>query len=65
MTKVEVKVDGMSCGHCVKAVTKAIQAHDASAEVMIDLEAKNVSVYSALTPEVIRTAIAGAGYEPL
>ena len=34
-----LKVDGMTCGHCAKAVTGAIQALDSEARVQVDLAA--------------------------
>ena len=30
-------VDGMSCNHCAKAVTKAVQQLDPQAQVQVDL----------------------------
>ncbi|WP_199032140.1 heavy-metal-associated domain-containing protein, partial [Ralstonia sp. ASV6] len=30
-------VEGMSCGHCVSAVTRAVQQVDAAASVQVDL----------------------------
>lgn len=57
------QVDGMSCGHCVQAVTKAVKAADPMAEVAVDLAAKRVSVESARPPEEIAQAIRGAGYQ--
>ena len=34
---ITLTVQGMSCGHCVKAVTAAIQAKDPNAKVEVDL----------------------------
>ncbi|MGV3742786.1 MAG: cation transporter, partial [Burkholderiaceae bacterium] len=42
----ELKVEGMSCGHCVKAVTGAVQGIDSAARVEIDLPSKTVRVES-------------------
>jgi copper chaperone len=55
-------VEGMSCGHCVKAVTQAIKNQDPAAEVTVDLAAKQVSVQSQLSPEVIAGLIREEGY---
>jgi copper chaperone len=60
-----LQVNGMTCQHCVKAVTKAIQAQDAQAEVAIDLAAHTVQVRTALTREATVTAITDEGYEVL
>lgn len=59
----ELKVEGMSCGHCVKAVTESVQALDAGARVEVDLQAGKVRVESSAAPESIAGAIADAGYE--
>ncbi|MDQ3203421.1 MAG: cation transporter [Pseudomonadota bacterium] len=56
-------VQGMSCGHCVKAITQALQAKDPAASVRIDLAAKEVGVESSLTVEQVIAAITEAGYE--
>ena len=44
MIKSIIKVDGMSCEHCVKAVTKAVNALPGIGAVNIDLKAKTVTV---------------------
>ncbi|MBN3861848.1 heavy-metal-associated domain-containing protein [Pseudomonas frederiksbergensis] len=56
-------VEGMSCGHCVKAITEALQAKDPAASVRIDLAAKEVGVESALTADQVIAAITEEGYE--
>lgn len=56
-------VQGMTCGHCVKAVTRAVQALDAGAKVDIDLAAKQVRVDSALAQEQVLAAIREEGYQ--
>jgi len=55
-------VEGMTCGHCVRAVTQAVQSQDPAAEVKVDLAAKQVSVQSQLSPEVIAGLIREEGY---
>jgi copper chaperone len=39
-----LKVEGMSCQHCVKAVTGAVGEVDGVSNVSVDLEAKTVTV---------------------
>ncbi|MEX3775339.1 heavy-metal-associated domain-containing protein [Pseudomonas sp. MYb118] len=56
-------VQGMSCGHCVKAITQALQAVDPAASVRVDLAAKEVGVESNLTAEQVIAAISEEGYE--
>lgn len=55
-------VEGMSCGHCVKAITQALQAKDPAASVRVDLAAREVGVESALTTEQVIEAISEEGY---
>lgn len=59
----ELTVDSMSCGHCVSAVTKAIEALDPQARVAIDLPTHRVRVESGAARERIVAALADAGYE--
>lgn len=61
----ELQVKGMSCQHCVKAVTQALQARDAGAQVSVDLPAGKVSVRTQLSREAAAAAIADEGYEVL
>ena len=56
-------VQGMTCGHCVKAVTRAVQEQDAAAKIEIDLAARQVRVQSELAPEQILTAVRDEGYQ--
>ncbi|EPJ96563.1 heavy-metal-associated domain-containing protein [Pseudomonas sp. CFII68] len=56
-------VQGMSCGHCVKAITQAVQAKDPAADVQINLGAKTVQVQSSLPADAVLAAIKEQGYE--
>lgn len=56
-------VEGMSCGHCVKTITQALQALDPAAQVQIDLGAKEVRVSSQRDANALMSAIAEAGYD--
>ncbi|TWI54793.1 copper chaperone [Pseudomonas duriflava] len=55
-------VQGMSCGHCVKAVTGAIKGLDSAAKVDIDLTSGQVRVDSDQAPEPLLEAIREEGY---
>ncbi|CRM49664.1 Copper chaperone CopZ [Pseudomonas sp. 31 R 17] len=55
-------VEGMTCGHCVRAVTQAVHSQDADAEVTVDLAAKQVRVQSQLEREAIAQLIKEEGY---
>jgi copper chaperone len=56
-------VQGMTCGHCEKAVTQAVQSVDPQAQVTIDRPAGKVEVNSTQPREAIARAIAEEGYE--
>jgi copper chaperone len=55
-------VDGMTCGHCEKAVTKALLSLDAQAKVVIDRAHNTVQVDSEKSRETLAQAIADEGY---
>ena len=59
---IEFKVDGMSCQHCVAAVTNAIREHDAAAQVQVDLASGRVVVESTQPVDTLKAAIDDAGY---
>jgi copper chaperone len=59
---IEFKVEGMSCQHCVAAVTRAIHEHDAGAQVQVDLSAGKVAVQSGASADTLKAAIDEAGY---
>lgn len=55
-------VQGMSCGHCVRAVTEAIHAEDPKAEVAVDLAAGTVRAATALPRARVAALVAEEGY---
>jgi len=55
-------VEGMTCGHCVRAITRAVQALDPAARVAVDLETKSVAVEADLPAARVAAAIAAEGY---
>ena len=59
-----LKVEGMSCNHCVMAVKRALTGLDGVGTVEVDLESGKVTVVGeALADEAMKEAIDGAGYE--
>lgn len=62
----KLKVDGMSCQHCVAAVTKALEEVGAK-KVEIDLDTKAVLVdhEESLSLEQMKEAIEDQGYDVL
>jgi copper chaperone len=57
------KVEGMTCGHCEKAVTTAIRTLDPQAEVRIDRNQNRVDVQSSQPRAAIADAISEEGYQ--
>ncbi|MFK3972437.1 heavy-metal-associated domain-containing protein [Pseudomonas sp. NPDC087358] len=55
-------VQGMTCGHCVRAVTHAIKGEDPAADVQIDLAKGEVRVQSQLAAEQVVGLIEEEGY---
>ena len=55
-------VTGMTCGHCEKAVTRAVKQLDPKAEVKIDRAANKVEVASTQERAALAGAIAEEGY---
>ena len=65
MEKKTLKVEGMSCEHCVKAVTKAVSDLPGTARVKVELKAGTASFEFDLGKtglEEIKAAITEAGY---
>ena len=59
---ITLQVEGMSCGHCIRAVTKAITALDATAEVEVDLAAKRVVAQTGLPRADVVRAVEEEGF---
>ncbi|MBU0728198.1 MAG: cation transporter [Proteobacteria bacterium] len=60
-----IKISGMSCGHCVASVTKAMNAIDGVADVRVNLE-KGEATYNEEKPvavETIKEAIKKTGFK--
>jgi copper chaperone len=57
------EVTGMTCGHCEKAVTRAINQIDPAAEVAIDRSHNKVEVQSQQPREALVKAIVEEGYQ--
>lgn len=59
----ELQVEGMTCGGCVRSVTKSVQAVDAGARVDVDLASKKVRIESGASLDAVKAAIDDAGYD--
>lgn len=60
--KVQLKVTGITCNHCISMVTKAITALQPDAGVKVDLAQQQVDVDSTLAVKEIIEALDEAGY---
>jgi copper chaperone len=58
-----IKVNGMSCGHCVSAITKALAELDKTAKVQIDKASQTVRFDGDADQEEVVLAIQEAGYD--
>lgn len=64
MSNVTLKVEGMSCNHCVKSVEGAVK--ELGAEAKVDLAAKSVAIAfdgDKVTLAAIKEAIEEQGYD--
>lgn len=59
---IELSVQGMTCGHCVSAVTRAVKTVDPEADVQVDLGTGKVRVDGHGSAEALGKAITEAGY---
>jgi copper chaperone len=65
MSTLTYSVPGMTCGHCVNAVTSELTAVAGVTEVSVDLATKLVVVSGTnLENDELRAAIEEAGFEP-
>jgi copper chaperone len=57
-----LKVSGMTCGGCINAVTRAVQAQDPQAKVQADLASQIVTLETSLTAVEASQLITDAGF---
>lgn len=58
----EIKVEGMTCNHCVSKVTRSIKAVDTEAGVEVDLKIRMVRVRTTISIDELMDALDDAGY---
>ncbi|MDR1495575.1 MAG: copper ion binding protein [Clostridiales Family XIII bacterium] len=66
MEQVTINIEGMSCEHCVKAVTDATTALPSVSDVSVDLDAGAASLTydpSEISLDAIKEAIEDQGYD--
>lgn len=66
-SQTEIKISGMTCGHCVASVTEELKEIEGVQDVDVLLDANGISTAtvtstSNLSEESIRTAVDEAGY---
>lgn len=57
-------INAMSCGHCMAAITAALQRLDPEAKIEIDLAAKSLRVVTMQDRPAVARALSEAGYAP-
>jgi copper ion binding protein len=65
MATTTLKVSGMTCGHCVKAVTEALQNLDGVRSAQVDLGAGRAVVEfeaEKVSPQAMAAAVSEEGY---
>ncbi|WP_059172041.1 copper chaperone CopZ [Bacillus sp. FJAT-27445] len=66
MEKTLLNVEGMSCGHCVKAVEGSVGALEGVERVLVDLKEKTVAIEykgDAVSLDKIKETIEDQGYD--
>jgi copper ion binding protein len=66
MATATLKISGMTCQHCVRAVTDALEGHDGVRSARVDLEGGRAQVEyddALVTPRDLANAVAEEGYE--
>jgi copper chaperone len=61
---IEWTLPTMTCGHCVKVVTKTVQTLDPQAQLAVDLPNHRVSIQSSRPESEFRQALTAEGYAP-
>ena len=60
---IELRVTGMECAHCVRAVTEAVRSLDPAAQVEVDLHSGTVKAETTATRPALVDAIEAEGYK--
>jgi copper chaperone len=66
MENIELKVDGMTCGGCVKSIQNALNEREGISNATADLESKSVKVEfdaAVIQEAAIKDAIEAAGFD--
>ena len=63
MSQVQLKIDGMSCGHCVAAVESSLSAIAGVESVTVDLDSGSAIVEGTADIQALISAAEQEGYE--
>ena len=66
MTRVDIKVDGMTCGGCVNSIQNALRQYDGVVEASADLDNGSVTIEfdaEQIGQAALEAAIADAGFD--
>ena len=64
MSEIKFNIGGMSCGHCVGRVKKAIDAIDGVEASTVDVGSASVTINDAKTSQkAVEQAVTGVGYK--
>jgi len=63
MSQVQLKIDGMSCGHCVAAVENSLKAVSGVESVTVDLDSGSAIVEGDADIQVLISVVEKEGYE--
>jgi copper chaperone len=58
-----LKVEGMTCGHCQKAVKEALEQVPGAQNVQVDLQKGLATVEGVINPEPLIEAVVEEGYQ--
>jgi len=59
---IQLKIEGMTCGHCVMSVKRALAAVPGAADVEVDLKTGRAQVGGAPDPVALLAAVAEEGF---
>jgi len=62
MNTTELSVSGMTCGHCLTAVTKALKTVEGVTDAHVDLASGKATVTGTPDPQALIAAVIGEGY---
>ena len=64
MSKIEIKIEGMTCGHCAMSVTNELATLQGVSNVQVDLQAgKAIVEADGVSNDQLSEAVSEAGYK--